>query len=143
MAVFDPAGEGSPFCRSRIGSKIPPGPQLSAPGTANELSTRVIPDTVINPLDVVVTVPGDPLIGVFGPGGLVVPVLRLRTIRLAASPRVQAGPSSPVGVLTRTSIGKVRPGAFPTSRFPRFTVGFPSSCGVTVTASGPPPSPGI
>ncbi len=111
MAVFDPAGDGRCLSRSRTGSNTPPAPQLSVPGTEKELSTRVIPVTVINPVDVLSVVPGAPLIGLLGGGGSVVPVVRWRRIGLAGSPMVQSGPRRPVGVLTRTSMGRVSPGA--------------------------------
>lgn len=79
-----PAGDGTPTISFTNGStahekRIPPQPL--APGAANELSTRRPPLNVTTvPDGFSVSVPGKPLIDLFGGGGEVVAVVKLRLI---------------------------------------------------------------
>src|SRR5262245_38159406 len=81
IAVLWPAADGSPTIAFTAASRLPPEPQPLAAGTEKALSTRSVTPTVIwvnsstNSRSAKL-----PLIGVFGGGGLVVPVVRLSTI---------------------------------------------------------------
>ena len=86
-----PAGEGTPTIELTNGStshenRIPPQPL--APGAANELSTSLfsLNAMIVNAPDSAANVPGLPLIGLFGAGGEVVPVVRFSVIGLEFEP---------------------------------------------------------
>jgi hypothetical protein len=78
IIVLLPAAEGSWSFRFTSGFAMPRRPQPDAPGTANALSTLIAPvnvRTVGSPSALIS--PMLPEMGVFGGGGLVVPVVRL------------------------------------------------------------------
>src|SRR4051812_37721169 len=82
IAVFLPAGAGRPAWTSITGSrssstKNPPQPV--APGADQALSTRTLPlRRKIAPFSISSPVPPTPVIGLLGPGGLVVPSVRFQ-----------------------------------------------------------------
>src|ERR1700742_2663172 len=134
-AVFVPAAAGSPT-RVLTRPLIRPKPIRSQPvaaGAENELPTRLLP---VDP-----NTPGGegsnvnwltrPLIGLFGGGGLVVPVVRTRLIGLPAEPIPPVDTRN--GLISFTRIGSVTLTSLPANE----TAGWPTSCACASTLFAP------
>ena len=123
-AVLTPAGAGTPRAAPSGPLAAPSGPQLSAPGTEKELFT-----TVARPVDASY---GEPLMGSFGGGGLVVPVVRFSVKGPTPQPEPRSKPPAVPVMLMRSEMFSV---ATPVSGL---SVPVPGPVGRICTVSTPP-----
>src|SRR5690606_24137759 len=137
ITVFFPAGDGNPptwlisqFAAPKLNM------QPVAPGTANELSTCLAYRTSGGGSDRTIDA-GSPLMGWFGAGGLVVPVVRSSMIGLLLEPTVHLFPRNGLMILTLSPILIRKSSLVGSSKKPAY-----SGWAYTAVSSGSPNSPG-